>query len=97
MRKILTPFLMAPFAVASGPYIISFILGLGLSVGLGSASQAQQISGALSAQEQALCRPDAIRLCLFSVANADALRACLRRNKPELSPPCRKLIESRGN
>jgi hypothetical protein len=57
---------------------------------------AQQPSPDLSREEQAACRSDAIRLCFFSIPGADGLRACLRRNKPNLSPPCRALIESRG-
>jgi hypothetical protein len=58
---------------------------------------AQEAAPDLTAEEQALCRPDAIRLCLFKVGNAEALRACLREKKDRLSTPCLGLIESRGN
>ena len=58
---------------------------------------AQQPSRELSAEEQSLCRADAIRFCFFSIANAEALRACLRSKKPSLSTPCQRLITSRGN
>jgi hypothetical protein len=60
-------------------------------------AQAQQPSRDLSNEEQAACRSDAIRLCFFKISNAEALKACLRSNKPDLSPSCKKLIESRGN
>ncbi len=58
---------------------------------------AQQTPAGVSAQEEAACRSDAIKLCFFSLLSADNLRACLRRNKTDLTPACRKLIESRGN
>jgi hypothetical protein len=60
-------------------------------------TSAQQPSKDLSSTEQAACRGDAIRFCFFSIANADALKPCLRRNKPDLSTSCRKLLELRGN
>jgi hypothetical protein len=56
-----------------------------------------QAPSGVSSQEDAACRSDAIRLCFFSIPSADNLKACLRRNKPDLSTSCRKLIESRGN
>jgi hypothetical protein len=58
---------------------------------------AQTPSPQIIGSEMAACRGDAIRLCFFNIAQADALRACLRRNKSNLSVPCRSLIESRGN
>jgi hypothetical protein len=59
--------------------------------------QAQTPAPDVSPTEMAACRSDAIRLCFFNIVQTDALRACLRRNKPDLSIRCRKLIESRGN
>jgi hypothetical protein len=73
---------------------IAALTGFLLAVPLEAA--AQQPSSDLSREEQAACRPDAIKLCFFSIPSADGLRACLRRNKPSLSSPCRALIESRG-
>ena len=58
---------------------------------------AQQPSPDVSAKEQEACRSDAIRHCFFRLANAEALRGCLRANKPSLSPACQKLLTSRGN
>jgi hypothetical protein len=57
----------------------------------------QQPSRDLTAQEQTVCRSDAIRFCFFRITNADALRSCLRSNKANLSTPCQNLITSRGN
>jgi hypothetical protein len=72
-----------------------FLSTLALLAMLGGAA-GQQASPDLSREEQAACRPDAVRLCFFSIASAESLRACLRRNKPILSASCRALIESRG-
>jgi hypothetical protein len=51
----------------------------------------------LTAEERALCRPDAIRLCFFKIGRAEALRQCLRDNRNQLSAPCQGLLASRGN
>jgi hypothetical protein len=51
----------------------------------------------LTAEEQTLCRPDAIRFCFFKIGRAEALRQCLRDHRAELSLPCQGLLASRGN
>ncbi len=58
---------------------------------------AQTTDPALTVQERALCRPDALRLCLFKLGNAGALRQCLRDNRDNLSAPCLDLLKTRGN
>jgi hypothetical protein len=76
---------------------LSTILCLFTALLVPFAAPAQQPSRDLTKEEQARCRNDAIRYCFFKISDADALRACLRANKPDLAPACRKLIESRGN
>lgn len=73
------------------------MLTAGLVLTAPGLARAQQPSRALTAEEQSMCRADAIRFCFFSIANAEALRACLRSKKAQLSPSCQKLISSRGN
>ncbi len=51
----------------------------------------------LTAEEQALCRPDAIKFCFFRIGRAEALRQCLRDHREQLSAPCQGLLASRGN
>ncbi len=58
---------------------------------------AQTPTPALTAEERALCRPDAIRLCFIKIGRSEELRKCLRNNRAELSPPCLALLQSRGN
>ena len=49
-----------------------------------------------TAQEQAACRPDAMKLCASFVGKPPEMNACLRSNKDKLSEACRKVVESRG-
>ena len=69
---------------------------IGFACSLPILALAQKPSPELTQEEQAACTSDAIRMCFTSIGQADAMRACLRRNKPNLSTSCRKLIESRG-
>jgi hypothetical protein len=77
--------------------IMFWVASVGAFVASVQPSGAQHPSPQLTEQEQSSCRSDAIRLCFFNLANAESTRACLRGKKPDLSPPCRKLIEARGN
>ncbi|MGL5363156.1 MAG: hypothetical protein ACRDBH_09760 [Bosea sp. (in: a-proteobacteria)] len=77
--------------------LLRFTIASALLLAMSASAQSQQEPPGFSAQEQAACRPDAIRLCFFSLATSDGVRMCLRRNKASLSPPCKKLVESRGN
>jgi hypothetical protein len=38
------------------------------------------------------CTGDAFRLCIAEIPNVDRVRACLHRNKAQLSPGCREFI-----
>src|SRR5260221_12679456 len=38
------------------------------------------------------CTGDAFRLCSAEIPNVDRVRACLHRNKAQLSPGCRRFI-----
>ena len=38
------------------------------------------------------CTGDAFRLCSAEIPNVDGVRACLHRNKAQLSPGCRGFI-----
>jgi hypothetical protein len=53
---------------------------------------AVQAAEAITPQENAVCRKDAIRNCFFSLGSAEATRACLRKNVETLSPKCKALV-----
>jgi hypothetical protein len=57
-----------------------------LCFGLAGAS-AQQTSDA-----EAACTPDVFRLCSNQIPNQAKIVACLRRNKSQLSPGCKKVF-----
>ena len=51
------------------------------------------IAGAASAlaesrADRAACTPDVMRLCASQIPNATAIAACLRKQRPNLSPGC---------
>jgi hypothetical protein len=58
-------------------------------------NQAAQATEAITPQENAICRKDAIRNCFFSLGSGEATRACLRKNVETLSPKCKALIKGR--
>ena len=73
--------------------IRSAVFALALIVAGGSAAFAQ---AKLTAQEQAACRPDAVKLCSSHVGKPVQMSACLRDNKADLSEACRAVVEAHG-
>lgn len=51
---------------------------------------AQQHGG--SAEDQMACTPDVYRLCAGNIPDEDAITACLRAHKPQLSAGCRAVF-----
>jgi hypothetical protein len=47
---------------------------------------------AYTPEGQQACTGDAFRLCIAEIPNVDRVRACLHRNKAQLSPGCRGFI-----
>lgn len=66
---------------------------LALVVASGSTALAQT---KLTAQEQAACRPDAMKLCSSHIGKPAQMSACLRDHKADLSDACRKVVEAHG-
>ena len=48
-------------------------------------------------EQQMACTSDVWRLCGAHVPDVDRIVACLRRNSPQLSAPCRAVFEQNGN
>ena len=44
--------------------------------------------------QRAACTSDVFRLCSSDIPNVDAIRACLRRQKPSLSNLCRTVFDN---
>jgi hypothetical protein len=47
-----------------------------------------------AAEARAACTPDAFRLCAAQIPNVDAIIACLKREKAQLSPDCRAVFDA---
>ena len=70
---------------------VSRAVALGLLVALSAANPA---AAALATPEQKkACTPDVYRLCAGEIPNVQAITACLRRQKANLSDACRAVFE----
>jgi hypothetical protein len=70
------------------------VLFISASVMGGLAAQsavAQDYRG--SQEEQMACTPDVWRLCGAQIPDVNRITACLRANGPQLSPPCRAVMQ----
>ena len=43
-------------------------------------------------EQQMACTPDVWRLCGAEIPDVERIKACLRANVPQLSPPCRAVF-----
>ncbi len=66
------------------------LAALALSVSAGIAQTA------LTMQEKAACRPDAMKLCASSEGKPEQMSQCLVENKASLSEACLKVVEAHG-
>ena len=70
-----------------------FKLALLLATGL-AAALASGESHAYTAEQQQACTPDAFRLCSSEIPYIERIRACMIRNKSQLSPQCRAFFRA---
>ena len=59
---------------------------------LGRASSGGFAAG--TAEQRAACTPDVFRLCSAQIPNVDNIVACLKRERPRLSPDCRAVFDA---
>src|SRR5690242_6042480 len=67
---------------------------LALLIILGSAGSALAAQG--TPEQRRACTPDVYRLCAGEIPNVRAITACMIRNKANLSPACRALMDQGG-
>jgi hypothetical protein len=65
-------------------------LPLGLFLALAAAGSAAAQG---TPEQRRACTPDVYRLCAGEIPNVGAIRACLRRQKGNLSPACAAVFE----
>ena len=53
-------------------------------------------NGSGSESDRQACTPDVFRLCMSEIPNADAIVVCLKANKKNLSPACKKVMFPKG-
>jgi hypothetical protein len=70
-----------------------------LSMALSSGAYAQgqapmtQEQAALRAEQERLCQADAMRLCSSEVPDVERVTVCMRKQKSQLSEPCRAVFD----
>ena len=74
---------------------VSFAITMGCSNTLQSTAFSQEYRGTW--EQQRACTPDVWRLCGAQIPDVDRIVACLRRNTPQLSDPCRAVFEQSDN
>ena len=72
---------------------LTLILAISIIPSMSLASEAD-VSPALRAQAEAVCRDDAIRLCADSISDESAIVACMRPKRALLAAPCRKVFDT---
>ena len=70
------------------------VAALALLLLLASAGTALAAQG--TPEQRRACSPDVYRLCAGEIPNVPAITACMIRNKANLSPACRALMEQGG-
>ncbi len=77
------------------PIFLIFAIATGCGITFQSSAFSQENRGTL--EQQMACTPDVWRLCGAQVPDVDRITACLRRNTPQLSAPCRAVFEQGDN
>jgi len=69
-------------------------LSFAIVLAAATASFATQSFALGTAEERAACTPDVFRLCSSEIPNVDRIVACMKREKPRLSPACRAVFNA---
>jgi hypothetical protein len=74
---------------------ISTVYKVGLTLGLALSMSTLETSSSFSysAKARQMCMGDAFRLCSSEIPNISRIVACMRRNKANLSPGCRSVMD----
>ena len=60
---------------------------------IAAAATALSANPSLSSEAQQMCTGDAMRLCGHEVPNVQRITACMVKNKAQLSPGCRAVMD----
>jgi len=82
-----------PASVFASPRLAAAAIAATLLLGP-QVSVAQDYRG--SSDQQTACTPDVFRLCWSEIPNIPQIIACLKRERPRLSPECRLVFEPSG-
>ena len=64
-----------------------------LAIAVAAAALAARPGPAFSSEAQQMCTGDALRLCGHEVPNVQRITACMVRNRAQVSPGCRAVMD----
>lgn len=83
-----TKFMTRGFCAAAAAGFL--LLGLDAAPALAQDSKYNSIS---TPEQRRACRPDVYRLCAGEIPSVAKITACMRRNKANLSEPCKAVFD----
>jgi hypothetical protein len=68
---------------------------LALTAYAAPAVAAENLAATVTAEERAACTPDEFRLCSSAIPSVKGIVACMKRERPRLSPACAAVFDAR--
>ena len=84
-----------PPAPASRKALIASAFALALTFCAAPVAASENLAATVTAEERAACMPDVFRLCSSAVPNVKGVIACMKRERPRLSPACAQVFDAR--
>jgi len=76
------------------PHRLGFAVPCAIAAALVVAASSPSHAFVVTAQQRAACAPDVYRLCADDIPNVAKIIACVRREKANLSPACRAVVDA---
>jgi hypothetical protein len=74
---------------------IASVCLLALCGAIAPAAAAEDLLATVTAEERAACTPDVFRLCSSALPSVKGVIACMKRERPKLSPACAAAFDAR--
>src|SRR4030081_1500993 len=71
---------------------LSFAMSIACGVAMQNLAHSEEYRGTM--EQQLACTPDVFRLCGEHIPDANRIVACLPQTTPQVSGPCRSVLES---
>ncbi len=84
-------------SIAPAPLLRKALIASALTLSFLSAPAvaSEQLAASVTAEERAACTPDVFRLCASAIPSVKGIVACMKRERPRLSPACAAVFDAR--